>query len=179
MGKTSKQTTTQQIDPQIRDEIIKNVNAARELAGGGFVPFVGNTIADFSPAQRASFEGTDALAAAFGLPGGAAAGGPSGATAGAYGIEGFSPETVMQAESPLPEDYQETLRRFYELMGGNPDAATAQQNTSQPNTGNWTIKDGVWVQGDGTQEGGYGTTHSGSGAPSFGGFDPFSGNWGM
>lgn len=98
MSKTSKQTSTSAIDPQMRAESEALTSLGRSIAGMGYNPFTGNTQADFTPAQRAAFQGIDAASSAFGMPGGASTGGPTGATEGAYGIMGFSPESAMRAE---------------------------------------------------------------------------------
>lgn len=104
MSKTSKQTQTQQIDPQIRAESEALTSLARRVAGMGYNPYQGNTVADFTPGQRAAFTAADQAASAFGMPTGASTGGPTGSTEGAYGIRGFSPQQTLEAQQKnLPE----------------------------------------------------------------------------
>jgi hypothetical protein len=129
MSKTSKQEQVQEIDPQIRSESEALTSLARTVAGLGYQPYRGNTVADFTPAQKAAFAGTDAASAAFGMPTGAAAGGPTGATEGAYGIMGFSPQTVVEKSQP---DYANLTQRLQAIFN---QAATPAPTRAPHRTG--------------------------------------------
>lgn len=116
MSKTSKQEQVQNIDPQLREEADITTDAARMLAAIGYTPYTGNTIAAPTEGQKAAWGMSDAAASAFGMEGGLSGGVPEG-TEGAYGIMGYSPETVMREESPISDDVQSALDAFYKQAG--------------------------------------------------------------
>ena len=68
MSKTSKDVTTQQVDPAMAKESSALVNLFKGIAKEGYQPNRGVTIADFTPQQKAAMASTDAAAAAFGAP---------------------------------------------------------------------------------------------------------------
>ena len=80
-------------------------------AGTGYTPYYGPDVASFSPMQTAAFEGTDAMASAFGMP---TSGGqsylPEATTMG--GVTGYSSKPLMDAnidalaaDRPAQADY--------------------------------------------------------------------------
>lgn len=65
-GGTSEQKTTL---PKFAETGIQQViGTGGDVAGMGYVPYYGPEVAAFSPMQEASFQGTDVMAGAFGMP---------------------------------------------------------------------------------------------------------------
>ena len=123
MGKkTSKDVTTQQVDPAMAKESSALVNLFKGMAGAGPVMNEGVTIADFTPQQKAAFASTDAAAAAFGAPtGGAPASAPV-AEASASGIMGFRPSIDAKAMlDSVPKMNQKAADKFYKGVGKQKD----------------------------------------------------------
>ncbi len=118
MGKkTSKDVTTQQVDPAMAKESSALVNLFKGIAGAGPVMNEGVTIADFSPATKAAHASTEAAAAAFGAPTAAPASGPV-AEASASGIMGFRPSIdAKEMLAGVPKVQQEAASTFYKGLG--------------------------------------------------------------
>lgn len=112
-GSSQSSTSVQQIDPMIRAESQANMNLARDLAGLGYNPYEGATIADFSEGQKAAFSGVDAASAAFGMPTGASSGLPTGAIQDDNGVFGFSPQATMENSGSVTSALQDGLDTFY------------------------------------------------------------------
>ena len=65
-GGSSQQKTTL---PKFAETGIQQViRMGGDVAGMGYVPYYGPDVASFSPMQQASFQGTDQMAGAFGMP---------------------------------------------------------------------------------------------------------------
>jgi hypothetical protein len=79
-GKTKE---TQQIDPALRDAALAQLDMARRAGQLGFVPYKGDTVAGFQPAQIAAMQNTNAGLEAFGLGTSAV---PTGGNLSPYGI---------------------------------------------------------------------------------------------
>jgi hypothetical protein len=79
-GKTKE---TQQIDPALRDAALAQLDMARRVGQLGFVPYKGDTVAGFQPAQIAAMQNTNAGLEAFGLGTSAV---PTGGNLSPYGI---------------------------------------------------------------------------------------------
>lgn len=88
------------------------VGMGRDVAQTGYVPYYGPDVAAFSPMQQASFQGTDAMASAFGMP---TTGGqqymPQAETF-AGGVQGYSSAPIFEqaqqqlaANRPAQADY--------------------------------------------------------------------------
>ena len=117
MDKTSKDVSTQQVDPSVAKDSSALNNLFRGIASQGFQPDRGVTIADFTPQQKASFEGSDLAAAAFGMPTAAPTGGPT-AEASASGIMGFRPSVGFDAsKAALPPEYLSAMEDFQTGIG--------------------------------------------------------------
>lgn len=111
MGKPSKKTNTQEIDPDLKDATEANLGLARMLAGLGYQPYQGINVADFTDAQKVSMESTNLAAGAFGMPT-ADFSGPTGARDNPFGISGFSTHEMMKESIPNYEDLVSFLDSF-------------------------------------------------------------------
>lgn len=131
MSKTSQKEATQTIDPMLNAEAQRNFELARLAAALGHNPYKGETIADFTPAQQAAFQNIDSAASAFGMSGGASEPTSTGATTGAYGIRGYSPEDAMRESGSLTPELEAALSEFY-AQAGKP---TPYQAPLQPSGG--------------------------------------------
>lgn len=109
LGKTSKQEQSQQIDPMLRDEAISTSNLVRALAGLGFNPYKGNTIAAIQPAQRKAMNMANSFAEAFGFDGAAGKGIPK-ATKDDAGLKGYS--TFKGMKKAMGKDYNKFKDRL-------------------------------------------------------------------
>ena len=118
MGKkTSKDVSTQQVDPAMAKESHALVNLFKGLASSGPVMNEGVTIADFTPATKAAHASTEAAAAAFGAPTAAPASGPT-AEASASGVMGFRPSIdAKDMLSRVPKAQQRASDQFYKDVG--------------------------------------------------------------
>ncbi len=117
MGKTSKTKVENKPDPRLAAESGKAFDLVRAIADIGYQPFTGNLFADFTEGQKAAFANADSGASAFGMDAGLVGGGPQGATEGAYGISGFSPQTVMEAEQPNWKELTDAIQGFFTQAG--------------------------------------------------------------
>ena len=74
----------------------RQIGMAGDVSQTGYVPYYGPEVAAFSPMQQASFQGTDQMASAFGMP---TAGGqqymPEAQTF-AGGVQGYSSQPIYQ-----------------------------------------------------------------------------------
>lgn len=121
IDKTSKDVSTQQVDPAMAKESHALVNLFKNIGSAGPQVNRGVTIADFSPAQKAAFESTDAAAAAFGAPTSGGTGLPASEES-ASGILGFRPSVEGDAAlAGLPKDARQDFSRFYRGIGRTKD----------------------------------------------------------
>ena len=119
MSKTSKDVSTQQVDPSVAKDSNALNNLFRGIASQGFEPNRGVTIADFTPQQKRGMEASDLAAGAFGMPsgGGAPTSGPT-AEASASGIMGFRPSVEFDAsKAALPPEYTAAMDKFQTGLG--------------------------------------------------------------
>ena len=117
MDKTSKDVSTQQIDPAMGKESSALVNLFKNIGSAGPQVNRGVTIADFSPAQKAAFASTDAAATAFGAPTSGGTGLPA-SEASASGILGFRPSVEGDAAvAGIPKSAERDFSRFYKGLG--------------------------------------------------------------
>lgn len=90
----------------------QGVGMGRDVSQTGYVPYYGPDVAAFSPLQQASFQGTDTMASAFGMP---TTGGqqymPQAETF-AGGVQGYSSAPIFEqaketlaAKAPAQADY--------------------------------------------------------------------------
>lgn len=88
----------------------QGIGMGSDVASTGYVPYYGPDVASFSPMQQASFQGTNQMASAFGMPTGA---GPDGQqqsylpepTQYAGGVSGYSSAPIFeQAQQQLQEN---------------------------------------------------------------------------
>lgn len=88
----------------------QGIGMGKDVASTGYVPYYGPDVAAFSPMQQASFQGTNQMASAFGMPTGA---GPDGQqqsylpepTQFAGGVSGYSSAPIFeQAQQQLQEN---------------------------------------------------------------------------
>ena len=118
MGKkTSEDVTTKQVDPAVATESSALVNLFRGMASQEYQPNRGVTVADFSPAQKASFASTDAAASAFGAPVAGGTGLPQ-AERSASGIMGFKPSKEFDASvAALSPEFVNARKDFRKDIG--------------------------------------------------------------
>lgn len=90
MAKGGEESSTANLPAWQEKGYQQGLNLAKDVSQIGYVPYYGPDVAGFSPLQQASFQGTDQMAAAFGMPTtGGAAYMPQAETF-AGGIQGYS-----------------------------------------------------------------------------------------
>lgn len=119
MSKTSKQTATSQIDPNVAAESNALMALFKSIASMPHQTNRGVTVAGFTPQQRAAMEMGNDAAAAFGF---APAANPVGELpamrTSAQGIKGYStaPE-YDKSVAALPKEVREQISSFYQQSG--------------------------------------------------------------
>ena len=68
MAKGGEQTTEATLPKWQEQAYQQGLNMAKDVSQVGYVPYYGPDVAAFSPLQQASFQGTDVMASAFGMP---------------------------------------------------------------------------------------------------------------
>lgn len=66
-GGSTSQTSTVQLSPEIEAAALQNLDIANEVAGMGYVPYRGNTVAGLTPMQRGAMDSSMGARAAFGM----------------------------------------------------------------------------------------------------------------
>lgn len=97
-GLFGKSKTTTTVPDWVREPIMDNVAAARNVAAMGYTPYYGPDVAAFTPMQQASFQNTNDAMSAFGMaaPTDPMAGMPQAQTF-AGGVQGYSSAPMYQA----------------------------------------------------------------------------------
>ena len=113
MGKTSEQTQTNTIDPNLSEMSHAALQQAQAASMIPFMPNRGVRVAAFNPMQEAGFAGANAAASAAGLPTGAAPGMPP--VEMLNGIPGYSTgsmyDTVM--DQSVPQGMQDYINAMF------------------------------------------------------------------
>ena len=68
MAKGGEQNTEATLPKWQEQAYQQGLNMAKDVSQIGYVPYYGPDVAAFSPLQQASFQGTDLMAGAFGMP---------------------------------------------------------------------------------------------------------------
>ena len=68
MAKGGEQSTEATLPKWQEQAYQQGLNMAKDVSQVGYVPYYGPDVAAFSPLQQASFQGTDLMAGAFGMP---------------------------------------------------------------------------------------------------------------
>ena len=114
-GKGGSQSTQVKLPGWLNSAAQRTVQRGEQAARIGYTPFTGPDVAAFAPGQNAAFQGADAASAAFGLPGGAGAGGGMPApTTFAGGVQGYGSHGLyQQALAGLPQGQYDAIRRMF------------------------------------------------------------------
>lgn len=139
---SSDKTTTQTQDfklPPWYEKAVKDMLASgKNIASGGYVPYIGPDVAAMAPQTAAGIQGTDAMSAAFGMPTSGGSYLPQ-AQEFAGGVKGYSSfpgfEQSMEALKAKYPGMYEFLSQFNKINQGssyNPSQATAFQNQLNP-----------------------------------------------
>ena len=115
VGKTSEQTQTQQVDPNLAKESHALLNLFKTVGGQGYQPNKNVRIADMSPREKAAIAMSDSAGLAFGMPAMATGGSAPTVQRSASGIMGFSPKAdYNKAVRRTNKGYKNALTDFYE-----------------------------------------------------------------
>jgi len=130
-GKGGEQTTEIKLPKDIEDAAKENLKLAKKVGRLPYAPYFGPSVAAFTPAQEAAFQGADAAASAFGLPGAAAGAMPAPQNVG--GMRGYSTEPLYeQAMGKVPPEILKLYNSFFfpgnQQQGSSP--VSAQSFTS-------------------------------------------------
>lgn len=113
-GKSSKQTQTVELPPELRQAAMENLRLSQNV---GMIPAINNfgpTVAALTPQQDAAMQGTNAAATAFGLPTSGAVGSaamPPVVDAG--GVRGYSTRSAYDAAmGGVPQYVKDLLAQF-------------------------------------------------------------------
>lgn len=112
-GKGGQQTTKIDLPPEIEAAAKDNLALAKKVGSLPYAPYMGASVAAFTPAQEAAFKGADAAASAFGLPG-AAAGAMPKPDVNVGGFKGYSTKPFYEdAMSKVPPDVLKLYNSFF------------------------------------------------------------------
>lgn len=158
-GKT---TETKEIDPDLKAAALEQLAMAKMIGQLGFVPYKGDTVAGFQPAQRAAMQNTNSGLSAFGLDTSAV---PSG--------ENLSPYGIYQEQLAAMDPGQ---REFIESMFINPITGAAPKmmrgRDGQAVAGSGAANSARIINGGGGRYGDGSTTYGNAGgAPGTRSFD--------
>jgi hypothetical protein len=111
-GKGGEQTTEIKLPKDIEDAAKANLELAKKVGSLPYAPYFGPSVAAFTPAQEAAFQGADAAASAFGLPGAAAGAMPAPQSVG--GMSGYSTKPFYdQAMDQVPSEILKLYNSFF------------------------------------------------------------------
>jgi hypothetical protein len=129
-SKTSKQTSTVELPPELRQASLDNLRLAQDVGRMPAIHNFGPTVAALTPQQEAAMIGTNQAAAAFGLPNGGAIGSAAmPAVVDVGGARGYSTKGLYDsAMDQVPQFVKDLLSQFTHSpgakVGAQPSAST-------------------------------------------------------
>jgi hypothetical protein len=130
-SKTSKQTSTVELPPELRQASLDNLRLAQDVGRMPAIHNFGPTVAALTPQQDAAMMGTNQAASAFGLPNGGAIGSAAMPTVvDVGGARGYSTKGLYDnAMDQVPQFVKDLLSQFTHSPGAKVGAASAAPAT--------------------------------------------------
>lgn len=130
-SKTSKQTSTVELPPELRQASLDNLRLAQDVGRMPAIHNFGPTVAALTPQQDSAMMGTNQAASAFGLPNGGAIGSAAMPTVvNVGGARGYSTKGLYDnAMDQVPQFVKDLLSQFTHSPGATVGSAT---NAAEP-----------------------------------------------